>query len=311
MKIENIPISSIKPDKEQPRKYFDDEALERLKQSIIDNGIESPLRVKENGKGYVIIDGERRWRASQDILTELPCIIDDGKDILEKQLRTDCLKEGLTVDELDKAIYKYYDRLRTSSEPPKYANKNKNPYTQMVADSIGKSDARVCKAIDRYEFKKKDIGYTNRIESKYNPKGKSYSKVNSTIAMTKPIKDRAKREKAIESILEKRKKKTIETPEIKQMINRIANDDIDIEDVEQITQESKPDVNLKFEEWLNNFYNIKSDFEMLHFENAIEHIDKNNIAKLKRCFENIMINLTSKKYKFYIADGDNYEKITE
>ena len=112
MEIQFIEIGKIIPDKEQPRKKFDSENLERLKQSIKDNGIEQPIIVRPNGKDYIIIDGERRYRASHDQLKEMPCIIktpENEIDILEYQLRTDCLKDELDVNELDRAIYKYYE----------------------------------------------------------------------------------------------------------------------------------------------------------------------------------------------------------
>ena len=74
------------------------------------------------------------------------------------------LQEGLTVDELDKAIYRYYDMIRTSSEHPATVKKDVNPYCQMVADKIGKSDNRVRKAIDRFEFKRDNAEFTKNKE---------------------------------------------------------------------------------------------------------------------------------------------------
>jgi ParB-like chromosome segregation protein Spo0J len=55
-----------------------------------------------------VVREKRRWRAAKDAgLKEIPCIISEKENILEQQLRSDCLKEGLTVDELDRAIYRY------------------------------------------------------------------------------------------------------------------------------------------------------------------------------------------------------------
>ena len=53
-------ISEIKPDKEQPRKTFEDESLKFLSESILSNGLITPIDIDEDG---MIIDGERRWRA--------------------------------------------------------------------------------------------------------------------------------------------------------------------------------------------------------------------------------------------------------
>ena len=60
-------------------------------------------------------------------------------------------KEGLTVDELDKAIYEYYETLKTSLRSMYSSNDKGYNY---IAKQIGKSAPRVRKAIDRYEFKR-------------------------------------------------------------------------------------------------------------------------------------------------------------
>jgi len=307
MFFKNIEISKIIPDKNQPRKNFEEEAMERLTLSIKENGVEVPITVEKNYEEYNLIDGERRLKACRELnMQEIPCLIVKAPNKLEKQLRTDCLKEGLTVDELDRAIYRYYENCKTSlSVYPQ------DKGLTLVGKTIGKSPVRVKKAIDRFEFKRDNKEFTEKIERKYNPQKKKFSKVNSTISMTEKIKDPEKRKKTVESILKKRKQKTIETPEIKRIVDRVASGDVKINDVEQITEEKKPDINIVFESWLNRFYDIKSDFELLHFENAIENIDKTNIAKLRRCLENIMTNLTGLEHKFNIKDGKKYGQITE
>lgn len=81
---EPIKLSEIEPNRGQPRKDFDDEALQQLAASIREHGLIQPLvvRPKKEG-GYQIIAGERRWRASRMAgLTEVPTIvmeIDDRK----------------------------------------------------------------------------------------------------------------------------------------------------------------------------------------------------------------------------------------
>ncbi len=73
----NIPIQSILPNPEQPRRLFDEEALKELAQSIKENGIIQPVIVEEAGdKTYILQDGERRWRAARMIgLEEIPAIV--------------------------------------------------------------------------------------------------------------------------------------------------------------------------------------------------------------------------------------------
>ena len=63
-KISTLKISLVDPKSDQPRKYFDKEALEELAESIKVNGLLQPILVREYGAGrYQIIAGERRFRA--------------------------------------------------------------------------------------------------------------------------------------------------------------------------------------------------------------------------------------------------------
>ena len=80
--ISNLKISMVDPKSDQPRKYFDKEALEQLADSIVENGLLQPILVREYGEGrYQIIAGERRFRASKIAgLTEIPAIVLDKDD---------------------------------------------------------------------------------------------------------------------------------------------------------------------------------------------------------------------------------------
>lgn len=76
-----IDINDIKPNTMQPRKHFDEEKLEELASSIRQHGLIQPIVLRVIGKGYEIVAGERRWRASRLIgLKEIPCIIKDLTD---------------------------------------------------------------------------------------------------------------------------------------------------------------------------------------------------------------------------------------
>src|SRR3990167_9634900 len=71
MEIEDIQIDSIKPDPNQPRKYFDPETEQELAKTMQQGGIINPIEIDENN---VIITGERRWRAIKlTNLTTIPC----------------------------------------------------------------------------------------------------------------------------------------------------------------------------------------------------------------------------------------------
>ncbi len=77
-----LKLSMVDPKSDQPRKYFDKEALEELAESIKENGLLQPILVREYGEGrYQIIAGERRFRASKIAgLEEIPAIILDRDD---------------------------------------------------------------------------------------------------------------------------------------------------------------------------------------------------------------------------------------
>ncbi len=76
-----VPIEKIEPNRDQPRRSFDQEALSELSESIRHKGIIQPLIVRPYGDGYQIVAGERRWRAAQRAqLHEVPVIIRDFSD---------------------------------------------------------------------------------------------------------------------------------------------------------------------------------------------------------------------------------------
>ncbi|MCE9668419.1 ParB/RepB/Spo0J family partition protein [Myxococcus stipitatus] len=94
-----LPIESIHRDKDQPRRYFDEEKLKELSESIKAQGILQPIIVRKDGDGYRIIAGERRWRASQAAgLKEVPAIV---KDVSEVQAFELALVENLQRADLN------------------------------------------------------------------------------------------------------------------------------------------------------------------------------------------------------------------
>ncbi len=77
-----VKISELEPNREQPRKQFDEDALVELSESIRQYGVISPLLVKKQEGYYEIIAGERRWRAARIAgLKELPVILRDSSDL--------------------------------------------------------------------------------------------------------------------------------------------------------------------------------------------------------------------------------------
>ena len=75
-KVELIKITKIEPNRDQPRKKFDEEKLEELANSIKQYGVIQPIIVMPKDDYYQIVAGERRWRASKKAgLTEMPCLV--------------------------------------------------------------------------------------------------------------------------------------------------------------------------------------------------------------------------------------------
>lgn len=115
-KISKIKLSMIDPKSDQPRKYFDKEALEELAASIAENGLLQPILVREYADSrYQIIAGERRFRASKLAgLSEIPAIVleRDDRKVAEIALIENIQREDLNpVEEAMayRALIKEYD----------------------------------------------------------------------------------------------------------------------------------------------------------------------------------------------------------
>ena len=95
-----VRISSVEPNRSQPRKTFEKEKIDELAQSSRENGVLQPLIVRENGRNrYQIISGERRWRASKLAgLEEVPVIV---RDLDEQKVLEVALIENLQREDLN------------------------------------------------------------------------------------------------------------------------------------------------------------------------------------------------------------------
>jgi ParB family chromosome partitioning protein len=93
-----LPIDSITPNSQQPRKDFDDKALRDLSASLSQSGVLQPVVVRRMGAGYQLVVGERRWRAAKLAgLTRIPAVIREASDAqsLELALVENLLREDL------------------------------------------------------------------------------------------------------------------------------------------------------------------------------------------------------------------------
>lgn len=110
--VQHVKLKDLSPDPQQPRKHFDATALEELATSIKAHGIVQPLVVAKSGAGYLIIAGERRYRAAQLLnLPTVPAIVRSfgDQEKLEISLIENVQREDLTKLELAAAYLKLHD----------------------------------------------------------------------------------------------------------------------------------------------------------------------------------------------------------
>ena len=135
-KIVEIPLDKLRRNPYQPRDYFDEEALKDLTQSISQHGVLQPIVVRETIKGYDIVVGERRFRASQ--LAEkdtVPAII--------KVLTDEEMLELAIIENLQR------ENLKPLEEAKSYATMmaELNLKQQDVADRLGKSRSYIANVL--------------------------------------------------------------------------------------------------------------------------------------------------------------------
>ena len=127
-----VPIEKIFRDESQPRKEFDKDKIDELAQSIKKNGLIQPIiLVKRNNDNFMIVAGERRWRAAQiaNLKTLPSLLIPDDLDKDEISLIENIQRENLKISEEANA----YQRLI-----------NKNNYThENLANIVGKSRSHI------------------------------------------------------------------------------------------------------------------------------------------------------------------------
>jgi len=100
--VRMLPVSSLSPHPDQPRRHFDDALLEELAASIASRGLIQPIVVRPHGHDYQIVAGERRWRAAQRArLHEVPVVVRnfDDSETLEIALIENIQRQDLNAIE--------------------------------------------------------------------------------------------------------------------------------------------------------------------------------------------------------------------
>ena len=133
----SLPLSEIVPNKEQPRKTFDEGALEELADSIKQHGVLQPLLVRPlPSGGYQLVAGERRWRASRIAgLKEVPVVVKELSDVetMEIAIIENLQREDLNPIEEAEGLQALIDRCGFTQEE--------------VATSVGKSRPAIANAL--------------------------------------------------------------------------------------------------------------------------------------------------------------------
>ena len=107
LQIQNLPLGNIKPDPEQPRKTFNKDALQQLSESIEEHGVLQPITVRHLNGHYVIVMGERRYRASKLAGKKtIPSIVRtyENNDVLEVQIIENLQRQDVEPTEEAEAI---------------------------------------------------------------------------------------------------------------------------------------------------------------------------------------------------------------
>ena len=114
-----ISLNLIKPNQDQPRKYFDEEKILQLSESIKEHGVIQPLVVRKQDGVYIIVAGERRWRAAKAAgLKEVPVIVMNlsDKQVLEISLIENIQRQDLNPIEEAWAFKKLIDEFSFTQE---------------------------------------------------------------------------------------------------------------------------------------------------------------------------------------------------
>lgn len=134
--IIEIELDQLRPNPYQPRKKFDETSLNELAESIREHGIFQPIIVKKSIKGYEIIAGERRVKASKKIgLSKIPAIIRDFNEeqMMEIALLENLQREDLSAIEEAEAYKKMCDKLMlTQEELAKKVGKSRSHITNLL-----------------------------------------------------------------------------------------------------------------------------------------------------------------------------------
>jgi ParB family transcriptional regulator, chromosome partitioning protein len=151
--VQQLPIKECRPNPYQPRKTFNTDSIEELKESILEFGIIQPLIVRKSIKGFEIVVGERRFRAAKEAgLTEVPAIV---KELTDEKMMELALLENLQREDLSPI-----------EEGQAYANlmKELNITQEELSKRLGKSRSHIANMVRLLGLPDQVISYINNGE---------------------------------------------------------------------------------------------------------------------------------------------------
>jgi ParB family chromosome partitioning protein len=132
-KVQSIPVELISADPDQPRKEFSQESIEELAQSISKNGLLQPITVRKQGDAYIIIAGERRYRATRFLgFPKVDCLVYSGDKAKELQLIENINRVDLNPMEVAEAYQRYLDDGHDLDELSEVTGKAKGQITWLL-----------------------------------------------------------------------------------------------------------------------------------------------------------------------------------
>lgn len=248
-----ISIDQIRPNPYQPRKVFDPEALKELSNSISQHGVFTPVLVKKGIRGYDLIAGERRLRASKMAgLEEIPAIIVDFDDqqMMEIALLENIQREDLNVIEEAKAYENLINRFQYTQE--------------QLAHRVGKSREHITNTLRLLKL-------PEQVQNYVVDRQLSMGHVRALLA----LKDKER----IEKIAQKAIDQNLSVRKVEQLVKDINHPKVIEKNPEDIyLKEAK----VKLEEYFKTGISISSHSISIHFE---DKEDLNRILELLNLIE--------------------------
>ncbi|OHB61449.1 MAG: hypothetical protein A2Y12_02250 [Planctomycetes bacterium GWF2_42_9] len=195
-KLYDLDITKVQPDPEQPRKFFDEQALAELSASITSHGVLQPILVREGVDGvFIIVSGERRYQAAKNAgLATIPAILTDGEPA-EISIIENLLRENLTAIEEAEAIerlravhdYGLTDLATALGKPVSTLSEiiSLNKLPQTVKDDC-RNDPKALRSILTLIARQKTPEKMTDLYTKYKENGLTYGEIRKKTTKPKP-----------------------------------------------------------------------------------------------------------------------------